>query len=61
MTTVAFPFGDIDIRTKLQDGGTLRGLPVVSPGVNADVADLGALRAEPLVFAIDGRRGGQEV
>ena len=48
MTTVAFPFGDIDLRTKLRMQGRFAACRSVSPGVNAGVADLGALRAEPL-------------
>ena len=48
MTTVAFPSGDIDLRTKLRMQGRFAACRSASPGVNAGVADLGALRAEPL-------------
>lgn len=49
MTTFAFPFGDIDMRTKLRMERRFAACRSTLPGVNADVADLGALRAEPLV------------
>jgi len=48
MTTFAFPFGDIDLKTKLRMQGRFAACRSTSPGVNAGVADLGALRAEPL-------------
>jgi peptidoglycan/xylan/chitin deacetylase (PgdA/CDA1 family) len=48
MTTFAFPFGDIDVRTKLRMQGRFAACRSTLPGVNASVADLGALRAEPL-------------
>ena len=48
MTTLAFPFGDIDLKTKLKMQGRFAACRSTSPGVNAGVADLGALRAEPL-------------
>ena len=48
MTTFAFPFADIDLRTKLRMQGRFAACRSTSPGVNAGVADLGALRAEPL-------------
>jgi peptidoglycan/xylan/chitin deacetylase (PgdA/CDA1 family) len=49
MTTFAFPSGDIDLRTKLRMQGRFAACRSTSPGVNAGVADLGALRAEPLI------------
>jgi len=48
MTTFAYPFGDIDMRTKLRMERRFAACRSTSPGVNAGVADLGALRAEPL-------------
>jgi Polysaccharide deacetylase len=48
MTTFAFPFADIDLRTKLRMQTRFAACRSTSPGVNAGVADLGALRAEPL-------------
>ena len=48
MTTFAFPFADIDLKTKLRMQGRFAACRSTSPGVNAGVADLGALRAEPL-------------
>jgi len=49
MTTIAFPFGEIDLRTKLRMQGRFAACRSASPGLNAGVADLGALRAEPLL------------
>jgi len=48
MTTFAFPFGDIDLRTKLWMERRFAACRSTSPGVNIGVADLGALRAENL-------------
>jgi peptidoglycan/xylan/chitin deacetylase (PgdA/CDA1 family) len=48
MTTFAFAFGGIDLKTKLRMQGRFAACRSASPGVNAGVADLGALRAEPL-------------
>lgn len=48
MTTFAFPFGDIDLRTKLFMQDRFAACRTTSPGVNRDVADLGALRAVSL-------------
>jgi len=48
ITTLAFSFGDIDLGTKLKMQGRFAACRSASPGVNAGVADLGALRAEPL-------------
>jgi peptidoglycan/xylan/chitin deacetylase (PgdA/CDA1 family) len=48
MTTFAFPFGDIDVRTKLQTQRRFAACRSTSRGVNVGVADLGELRAEPL-------------
>ena len=49
MTTFAFPFGHIDLKTKLRMmQGRFAACRSSSPGVNAGVADLGALRAQPL-------------
>jgi peptidoglycan/xylan/chitin deacetylase (PgdA/CDA1 family) len=48
MTTFAFPFGDIDLRTKLFMQDRFAACRVTSPGINRGVADLGALRAVSL-------------
>lgn len=48
MTTFAFPFGAIDLQTKLRMQKRFAACRSTAPGVNAGVADLGALRAEPL-------------
>jgi hypothetical protein len=48
MTTFAFPVGDIDLRTKLWMERRFAACRSMAPGVNAGVADLGALRAENL-------------
>jgi peptidoglycan/xylan/chitin deacetylase (PgdA/CDA1 family) len=48
MTTFAFPFGDIDLRTKLFMQGRFAACRTTAPGVNRDVADLGGLRAVSL-------------
>jgi peptidoglycan/xylan/chitin deacetylase (PgdA/CDA1 family) len=45
MTTFAFPFGDIDLRTKLFMQDRFAACRTTSPGLNRDVADLGGLRA----------------
>lgn len=48
MTTFAFPFGDLDLRTKLLLQGRFAACRSTLPGANRGVADLGALRAERL-------------
>ncbi|HSZ53689.1 MAG TPA: polysaccharide deacetylase family protein [Caulobacteraceae bacterium] len=45
MTTFAFPFGDIDLRTKLFMQDRFAACRTTSAGVNHSVADLGGLRA----------------
>jgi len=45
MTTFAFPFGDIDLRTKLFMQDRFAACRTTSAGINRDIADLGALRA----------------
>ncbi|HEX4742754.1 MAG TPA: polysaccharide deacetylase family protein [Caulobacteraceae bacterium] len=48
MTTFAFPFGDIDLRTKLFMQDRFAACRTTAPGLNRDVADLGGLRAVSL-------------
>jgi peptidoglycan/xylan/chitin deacetylase (PgdA/CDA1 family) len=48
MTTFAFPFGDLDLRTKLLLQRRFVACRSTLPGANRGVADLGALRAERL-------------
>jgi peptidoglycan/xylan/chitin deacetylase (PgdA/CDA1 family) len=48
MTTFAFPFGDVDLRTKLFMQDRFAACRTTASGVNRDVADLGALRAVSL-------------
>ncbi len=45
MTTFAFPFGDIDLSTKLFAQARFSACRTTSPEANQSVADLGALRA----------------
>lgn len=57
MTTFAFPFGDIDLRTKLFMQDRFAACRTTSEGLNRDVADLGALRAVSVYSgSIDGER-----
>ena len=46
MTTFAFPFGDMDLPTKLLLQGRFAACRSIFPGANRRIADLGALRAE---------------
>jgi peptidoglycan/xylan/chitin deacetylase (PgdA/CDA1 family) len=48
MSTFAFPFGDIDMGSKLLVQARFAACRTTKPGVNRRVADLGALRAERL-------------
>jgi len=48
MTTFAFPFGDIDVASKLLLQSRFAACRATLPGVNRGSADLGALRAEQL-------------
>jgi peptidoglycan/xylan/chitin deacetylase (PgdA/CDA1 family) len=48
LTTFAYPFGDIDLRTKLLLQGRFAACRSSFPGVNTGSADLGALRATRL-------------
>jgi peptidoglycan/xylan/chitin deacetylase (PgdA/CDA1 family) len=53
MTTFAFPFGEIDLRTKFLMQNRFAACRTTEPGVNRNVADLGALRAEKLYWSRD--------
>jgi len=48
MTTFAFPFGDMSVASKLFMQARFAACRTTSPGVNRNVADLGALKAERL-------------
>lgn len=45
LSTFAFPFGDMDLQTKLLLQGRFAACRSTLPGANREVADLGALRA----------------
>jgi peptidoglycan/xylan/chitin deacetylase (PgdA/CDA1 family) len=57
ISNFAYPYGDISFATKRYLGGRYDSCRATTPGVNADVADLGVLRSNALEQSSIGRQG----
>jgi hypothetical protein len=57
ITNFAYPYGDISFATKRYLSGRYDSCRATTPGVNADVADLGVLKSNALEQASVGRQG----
>jgi len=57
ISNFAYPYGDISFATKRYLGGRYDSCRALTPGVNADVADLGVLKCNALEQTSIGRQG----